>query len=139
MVDQSGRVGVGITEPQCRLDVDGGMQWNLPNSANVAPVNTGVVGVAIDSWNVTQYRSADYTVQVTDSVGLVEITKLLVMYQNGLAYQYIYANLNDSAGSTGPTILGTFTASVTGSTMQLIYSAIAANTVAKVNATYITI
>jgi len=28
---------------------------------------------------------------------------------------------------------------VTGSTMQLIYSAIAANTIAKVNATYITI
>jgi hypothetical protein len=139
LVDQSGRMGIGINQPQFRLDVDGGMQWNLPNSANAAPVATGIVGVAIDSWNIDTYRSADYTVQVTDSVGLVEITKLVVMHENGNAYQYIYANLNDSGGGTGPSTLGTFTASVTGSTMQLIYSAIAANTIAKVNATYITI
>lgn len=139
LVDQSGRMGIGINQPQFRLDVDGGMQWNLPNSANAAPVATGIVGVAIDSWNIDTYRSADYTVQVTDSVGLVEITKLVVMHENGNAHQYIYANLNDSGGGTGPSTLGTFTASVTGSTMQLIYSAIAANTIAKVNATYITI
>jgi len=139
LVDQSGRMGIGINQPQFRLDVDGGMQWNLPNSANAAPVATGAVGVAIDSWNITEYRSADYTVQVVDSVGLVEITKLIVMHENGEAYQYIYANLNDSGGGTGPSTLGTFTASVTGDTMQLIYSAIAANTIAKVNATYITI
>jgi len=139
LVDQSGRMGIGINEPQCRLDVDGGMQWNLPNSANAAPVATGVVGVAVDSWNITQYRSADYTVQVVDSVGLVEITKLIVMHENGVAHQYIYANLNDSGGGTGPSTLGSFTASVTGDTLQLIYAAIAANTIAKVNATYITI
>jgi hypothetical protein len=132
-------MGIGINEPEFRLDVDGGMQWNLPKSANVNVTSTGVIGVAVDSWNINIYRSADYTVQVTDSVGLVEITKLIVMHENGNAHQYIYANLNDSSGSTGPTTLGTITASVTGSTMQLIYSAVVANTAVKVDATYITI
>ena len=139
VVDLSGRMGIGITQPQFRLDVDGGMQWNLPNSANAAPVSTDVIGVAIDSWDIITYRSADYTVQVVDSAGLVEITKLLVMHENGAAYQYIYANLNDAAGNTGPTTLGSYTASLTGSTMQLIYSAVSPDTVAKVNATYITL
>ena len=139
LVDQSGRMGIGINRPEFRLDIDGGVQWNLPKSANVSATSTGVVGVAVDSWDIDIYRSADYTVQVTDDVGLVEITKLIVMHENGVAHQYIYANLNDSTGNTGPTTLGTITASVTGSTMQLIYAAITANTAVKVDATYITI
>jgi len=139
LVDQSGRMGVGINRPEFRLDIDGGLQWNLPKSANVSATSSGVIGVAVDSWNIDTYRSADYTVQVTDSVGLVEITKLIVMHENGIAYQYIYANLNDAAGNTGPTTLGTITASVTGNTMQLIYAAITANTAVKVDVTYITI
>jgi hypothetical protein len=137
LIDRSGRMGIGIPTPQQRLDVDGGIQWNLPNTANVAPVISGQVGVAIDSWNIGQYRSADYTVQVTDSVGLIEITKLLVMHENGFAYQTIYANINDTSGSPGPTILGTFVASISGSTMQLIYEAVTNNTTVKVDATYI--
>jgi hypothetical protein len=139
LVDQSGRMGIGITQPQYRLDVDGGLQWNLPNSANVAPVSTGIVGVAVDSWDVDVYRSADYTVQSVDSVGLVEITKLLVMHQQGVAYQTIYANLNDASGTPGPTILGSFVASINGNIMQLIYSAVANATITKVDVTYITI
>jgi hypothetical protein len=138
LVDQSGRMGIGITQPQYRLDVDGGLQWNLPNSANVAPVSTGIVGVAVDSWDINVYRSADYTVQSVDSVGLVEITKLLVMHQQGMAYQTIYANLNDASGAPGPTILGSFAASIDGNIMQLIYSAVANATITKVNVTYIT-
>ena len=137
LIDRSGRVGIGIQVPQQRLDVDGGIQWNLPNTANVAPVISGQVGVAVDSWEIGAYRSADYTVQVTDSVGLVEITKLLVMHENGFPYQMIYANLNDSGGSMGPSTLGTFVASITGSTMQLIYEAVTNNSTVKVDATYI--
>jgi hypothetical protein len=139
LVDQSGRMGIGINRPEFRLDIDGGLQWNLPKSANVFATSTGIIGVAVDSWNVEAYRSADYTVQVTDSVGLVETTKLIVMHENGVAYQYIYANLNSGGGGTGPTTLGTITASVTGSTMQLIYAAITSDTAVKVDATYITL
>ena len=139
LVDTSGRMGVGITAPQQRLDVDGSIQWNLPNSANVAPQSAGEVGVAVDSWDVGIYRSADYTVQVEDAVGLIEITKLLVMHQSGTAYQYVYANLNSVSGSGGPPSLGTFVASMTGSTMQLIYEGVANGNTVKVDATYITI
>jgi hypothetical protein len=137
LIDQSGRMGIGINAPQQRLDVDGGIQWNLPNTANVAPVISGVVGVAVDSWDVGVYRSADYTVQVTNSVGLIEITKLLVMHENGFPYQTIYANLNSTSGAPGPAILGTFVASMTGSTMQLIYESVTNNSTVKVDATYI--
>ena len=139
LIDQSGRMGVGITQPEQRLDIDGGMQWNLPNSANVAATSAGIIGVTVDSWDVSDYRSADYTVQVVTNTGLVEITKLLVMHDNGAPYQYIYANLSSSGGGTGPTTLGTLTASMTGSTMELIYSGVANGNTVKVDATYITI
>ena len=139
LIDQSGRMGVGITQPEQRLDIDGGMQWNLPNSANVAATSAGIIGVTVDSWDVSEYRSADYTVQVVTNTGLVEITKLLVMHDNGAPYQYIYANLSSSGGGTGPTTLGTMFASMTGSTMELIYSGVAPGNTVKVDATYITI
>ena len=105
----------------------------------MAPQSAGEVGVAVDSWDVGIYRSADYTVQVEDAVGLIEITKLLVMHQSGTAYQYVYANLNSVSGSGGPPSLGTFVASMTGSTMQLIYEGVANGNTVKVDATYITI
>jgi hypothetical protein len=140
LVDKSGRMGIGITEPQSRLDVDGGIQWNLPNTANAAPVSVGVIGVAIDSWSLLDYRSADYTVQVINSVGDVEITKLLVMHQDGDDYQLIYANLNSTnTNPMGPPTLGTILAANDGSMMQLIYSGNAAGNTVKVDATYITL
>ena len=139
-VDPEGRMGIGINNPQYRLDVDGSMQWTQPNSANPEPVAAGVIGVAIDSWSISRFRSADYTVQVVNSTGLVEITKLLVMHQDGLAYQYIYANLNSGAvNPLGPPTLGTITASTDGDTMQLIYSGVSPGNTAWVNATYLTL
>ena len=140
LVDQSGRMGIGIEQPQFRLDVDGGIQWNLPKSANVAVQAAGPVGTVVDEWMLTDYRSADYTLQVTAPSGAVEITKLLVMHDQGLPYTLVYANLN-SAGTnpTGPTTLGTVTASPTGDFMQLIYAGNVNGTTIKVDATYITL
>ena len=86
-----------------------------------------------------QSIAVDYTVQVVTNTGLVEITKLLVMHDNGAPYQYIYANLSSSGGGTGPSTLGTLIASMTGSTMELIYSGVAPGNTVKVDATYITI
>jgi len=138
-VDVSGRMGVGITGPQCRLDVDGGLQWTLPLSANVLAQTAGVIGVVIDQWLLTQYRSADYTVQAVDSVGTVEITKLLVMHENGTAYQQVYANLNNTMLPVYAPTLGSLVSVTNGDVVQLIYSAIAGSSTIKVNATYITL
>ena len=138
-VDPSGQMGIGIPAPTCRLDVDGGMQWNLPNSADVAPYTVDIIGVVVDSWDMSVYRSADYTVQVTDAMGAIEITKLIVMHEAGAGYQYIYANLNASGGGTGPTTLGTIVAIPNGSMMELTYSGAAMGNTVKVDATYITI
>jgi hypothetical protein len=138
-VDPTGQVGIGIPVPQTRLDVDGGMQWTLPNIANAAPQSTTPVGVVVDSWTLSQYRSSDYTIQVTAPSGAVEITKLIVMHEAGVAYQYIYANLNNGGGDLGPTTLGTISADLNGSVMELTYSGNVANTVVKLDATYITI
>jgi len=138
-VDPSGQMGIGITSPQFRLDVDGGMQWNLPNSSDPTAFSVGIIGVVVDDWDMSVYRSADYTVQVTDALGAIEITKLIVMHEAGAGYQYIYANLNSSGGGTGPTTLGTITASPNGNQMELIYSGAAAGNTVKVDATYITI
>ena len=62
------------------------------------------------------------------------------MHQDGLAYQYIYANLNSGAvNPLGPPTLGTITASTDGDTMQLIYSGVSPGNTAWVNATYLTL
>jgi hypothetical protein len=138
-VDPTGQVGIGIPAPQTRLDVDGGMQWTLPNTANAAPQSTNPVGVVVDDWTLSQYRSADYTLQVTAPSGAVEITKFVVMHEAGVAYQYIYANLNNGGGDLGPTTLGTISADLNGSVMEITYSGNVSNTVVKLDATYITI
>lgn len=138
-VDPTGQVGIGIPVPETRLDVDGGIQWTLPNVANAAPQSTNPVGVAVDTWSLLSYRSADYTLQVTSPAGVVEVTKILVLHEAGIAYQYIYANLNNGGGDLGPTTLGTITADINGGVMEVTYSGNVANTVVKVNATYITI
>jgi len=138
-VDPTGQVGIGIPAPQTRLDVDGGIQWVLPNTANANPQSTDPVGVVVDSWTLSQYRSSDYTLQVTAPSGAVEITKLIVMHEAGVAYQYIYANLNNGGGDLGPTTLGTISADLNGSVMELTYSGNVANTIVKLDATYITI
>ena len=138
-IDTTGQVGIGIPDPLLRLDVDGNIGWTLPSVANVAPYNTTVVGVTIDSWDVTVYRSADYTIQAVDPTGAVEITKLLVMHDSGNAYQYIYANLNSAGGGTGPAVIGTATAAINGNLMELIYASDVNGGVVKVDATYITI
>lgn len=139
LLTPTGELGIGITSPQYRLDVDGGIQWNLPNSANVAAYAVDVIGVTVDSWDLSVYRSADYTVQVTDALGAVEITRMVVMHEAGAAYQYIYANLNSSGGGVGPTTLGTITATINGSMMELVYSGVAIGNLVKCDGTYITI
>ena len=98
-----------------------------------------VIGVVIDQWLLTQYRSADYTVQAVDSVGTVEITKLLVMHENGTAYQQVYANLNNTMLPVYAPTLGSIVSVTNGDVVQLIYSAIAGSSTIKVNATYITL
>lgn len=138
-VDPSGQMGIGIPTPTCRLDVDGGMRWNLPNVADPNAVTAGIIGAVVDSWDMGVYRSADYTLQVTDALGVIEITKLLVMHESGAPFQYIYANLNNTGGSAGPTLLGTFTASPNGSQMELVYSGVANGNSVKVDVTYITL
>ena len=138
-IDTTGQVGIGIPAPQTRLDVDGGIQWVLPNTANANPQSTDPVGVVVDSWTLSQYRSSDYTLQVTAPSGAVEITKLIVMHEAGAAYQYIYANLNNGGGDLGPTTLGTISADLNGSVMEITYSGNVANTIVKLDATYITI
>ncbi len=138
-IDTTGQVGIGIPSPLLRLDVDGNIGWTMPSVANVTPYSATVVGITVDSWDVTVYRSADYTLQVTDPTGAVEITKMLVMHDGGVAYQYIYANMNSSGGGVGPTTLGTATAAINGSVMELIYASTINGSVVKVDATYITI
>jgi hypothetical protein len=132
-LDSSGRMGIGINQPQFRLDIDGGLQHNLPGSANVAPYGVDQIGVVVDSWDVTVYRSADYTVQVLAADGSVEISKVLVMHSNGLPYQNTYGVVN--TGST----LGLIVASIDGSIMQLIYAGTVDGNTVKVDATYITL
>jgi len=138
-IDPAGQMGVGITDPSFRVDVDGGIQWNAAKSANVTVYSVDIIGVAVDSWDSSIYRSADYTVQVTSATGAIEITKLLVMQEMGSVYQYIYANLNSAGGGLGPPTLGTILSAQDGSQIQLIYEGVSPGNLVKVDATYITL
>lgn len=136
LINNVGQVGIGTTRPISQLDINGGIrttEHSESDPGNLVVASSGV-NTVIDSLPMSRYRSARYTVQVTNpSTGHVDISGVLIMHANGIGYQDVYANAN-SGGS-----LGTITANVNGSNLELIYNATAANLRVKLESHYITI
>lgn len=136
LIDRNGQVGIGTTTPRNRLAVNGSMWINsyIESDPPATIIATPFIAQIVDSWRMSRYRSAEYTVQVTDpATGNVDITNILIMHANGNPYSTIYGNINN-AGS-----LGTLSTQVDGANMELIFTPIVANVQIKIDSYYITV
>lgn len=135
LIDRNGQVGIGTTTPKNRLAVNGSMWINsyIESDPPEVIISTPFIAQVVDSWNMNRYRSAEYTVQVTNpATGDMDVSNILLVHANGNPYYTIYANVN-SAGS-----LGLVSTQVDGSQMQLIYTPNVANVSIKIDSYYIT-
>jgi hypothetical protein len=120
----AGALGIGGT-PSANLTVVG--TTLIQNSANTAGRGSTIIQAttattaqtAIDTWSTTAYRTAKYLVQMTQGSNYHTIELLLL--QNGTT-----AYLTQYGEVTTGTILGTFDASISGSTLSLLINPVSA-------------
>ena len=109
-----------------RIDIDGAITTRRPN---VTVVSSGVA-TTIDTYNADTYRTAKYLVQATTS-STVESYEVLVTHNSSNAFVTTYGVIND--GNT----LGAISATVSGSNIQVQYTAITANTNVRLSKNYL--
>ena len=116
----SGGAGIaGNTNIGGALSVTGStLIQNTSNTASlgstiIQATTTTTAQTAIDTWSTTEYRTAKYLLQMTQGSNYHTIELLLL--QNGTT-----AYLTQSGEVTTGTILGTFDASISGSTLSLL-------------------
>ena len=122
--------------PRATLDVNGHMRINsyIESDPPATVFNNSYIAKVLDSWNMNEYRSAEYTVQVTDpATGNIDVSNVLMMHANGSPYYTVYANVNN-AGS-----LGTISAQVDGAFLELIYTPNVNDAQVKLDSYYITL
>jgi len=131
-----GMTGFGTSNPQNNLHVVGGIRTTGYCDIDPTPIiiTTTSLAVQIDSWVLTQYRTARYTVQVTNPLTSdVDVSEVLLTHAHGVPYFVILGNTNN-AGS-----LGTLGADTNGDIMQFTITNSISGISVKVSATYITI
>lgn len=136
LVTPSGQVGIGTGVPRAQLDVNGTFRTRDYSVSDKDPayVDTAFLDTVIDSWPMLQYRSARYTMQITDTAtGNVDVRSLLLMHANGSPYITEYGAVNN-AGS-----LGTVSTQVNGSVVELVLNSALNTLVIKLESHYITL
>jgi hypothetical protein len=136
LVNPAGQVGIGTNIPRAQLDVNGTFRTRDFSVSDKDPVyvDTAFIDNVLDSWPMLQYRSARYTVQITDTAtGNVDVRSLLMMHANGSPYITEYGAVNN-AGS-----LGTVSTQVNGSVIELVFNSPLNTLVVKLESHYITL
>ena len=131
-----GMVGLGTNNPQNNLHVIGGIRYTTYADVDPIPtvLTTTLIAVQIDGWLLSEYRTARYTVQVTNpATDDIDISEVLLSHSNGVPYMSIISNIN-SGGS-----LGSLGADTTGDEMQFTITNLISSIVVKVSANYITL
>lgn len=124
------RVGVGTSAPSNTFTVNGSISLS---GAVVSPYSVGVSNtistnstsqVAIDTFAVATYRSAKYTLSITDNVNAAtyQSSEVLVMHDGTNAYLTEYAVLRSNS------TVGTLSADVSGGNVRLLFTPVTSNT-----------
>ena len=99
-----------------------------PNTA----VASSAVATTIDSYDKATYRTAKYTIQATRSTNF-ESYEVLVTHNGTTAYSTTYGNINSG------TVLGSITATISGSNVLVQYTATGTNTNIRLSKNYLII
>lgn len=131
-----GMVGFGTNNPQNNLHVVGGIRLTTYTDVDPTPtviINT-LLAVQIDGWLLSEYRTARYTVQVTNpATDDIDVSEILLTHSNGTPYMSIISNINSGMS------LGTFGADTNGDEMQFTITNLISGIVVKLSADYITL
>ena len=114
--------GSGVSAGQYKVLIGTDGSWN----ATPAPVSVSTSAVAIDTFDKAVYRSAKYIIQVTNG-STYETSEVLVVHDGTTAYRTQYGLI-----STSGTALGTVTALVVGSNVEVRYTGTSAGNTVKV-------
>jgi hypothetical protein len=117
---------VAAGQRRVRIETDGAFAFTPAGTS----VNTSAT--VVDSFDKAVYRSAKYIAQVTNGSNY-ETTEILVVHDGTTAYKTQYATIN-TGGS-----LGTFTAIVNGSNVELKFAGTSSGNTVKVQITYIAV
>jgi hypothetical protein len=136
LINSAGQVGIGTSIPRAQLDVNGTFRTRDYSVSDKDPVyvDTAFIDNILDSWPMLQYRSARYTLQITDiATGNVDVRSILMMHANGSPYITEFGSVNN-AGS-----LGTVSTQVNGSVIELVLNSSFNTLVVKLESHYITL
>ena len=95
-------------------------------------VSASTSGAVVDSFDGTTYRTAKYIISVDDGNGEYETREALVIHDNSSAYITEYAVVY-----TGSALLGDASVTMSGTNVNLVYTAASGTATVKVLATYI--
>lgn len=130
------KVGINNSTPSYTLDVAGDVASSGASISTVPPIETiDTDPIIIDSWPITEFRTARYTVQAVSGTApaeIVNIWELLVYHANDTAYLNTISSF-DTGGS-----IGTITAEVIAGFIDLSFTGIAAGIRLKLAKVYIT-
>lgn len=135
------RIGINTTSPNNSLTVVGNTlitgilttpyTMSMSNSATT----TGTSQVAIDSFAAATYRSAKYTLSITDNVNssTYQTSEVLVMHDGTNAYVTEYAVLRSNSS------VGTMAADISGGNVRLLITPVSANNTIKFERTLVVV
>jgi hypothetical protein len=136
VIDNVGRVGIGTQTPVSSLHVIGSITSTNHTDLDppAIPVTSINVNLVLDQWLSAVYRSANYTIQITNpATGDISLSKVLVMHSNGNANYAITSNINNAG------VLGTISALSNGAYIQLLINTAISGLTVKLDSRYITI
>ena len=111
----NGDVGIGVTIPAQKLDVDGTIRFGTSNISSGTHTFTASAGSAVesDTTAVGSCSAIEYTIFVSNSTN-IQSQKVLIMDNGTTAYSQEFSVMSN------PNLIATFSADVSGSNVRLL-------------------
>jgi hypothetical protein len=123
-IDTAGQVGIGTTDPQETLHVNGSVRIDSTYNLDSATATLATISqTSILSVSATTFGSAKFLIQAYDTVtGERQISELLVVHDGTTTYDTEYAILK-----TGANVIATFATDINGGNLRLLATGASTN------------